>query len=161
MRWYFTALNKYAVFHGRARRREYWMFVLWNAIFGFLLSVLDVMLGTWNMEADRGVISTLYSLAVLVPGIAVTVRRLHDIGKSGWKLLWIPAVFLLATALPDDIHSIPEPSSEWMGFTTLTMILFSVTLIVAVPIWILILLMQDSQPGANRYGPNPKAIQTS
>ena len=78
MHWYFEVLKKYSVFDGRAHRTEYWMFVLVNVIISF---VLEMVLG------DPGVLAVLYSLAVLVPSIAVSVRRLHDIGRSGWWLL--------------------------------------------------------------------------
>ncbi|MFO3795686.1 MAG: DUF805 domain-containing protein [Anaerolineales bacterium] len=86
MKWYIAALKKYAVFNGRARRKEYWMFVLFNIIFSIVAVVLDNLLGTASKDLGYGVIYSLYSLAVLLPGLAVTVRRLHDVGKSGW---WI------------------------------------------------------------------------
>lgn len=78
MGWYLTALRKYAVFTGRARRREYWMFVLVNALVTVGLSILD---------GDDGSLAGLYSLAVFVPSLAVLVRRLHDTNRSGWWLL--------------------------------------------------------------------------
>jgi uncharacterized membrane protein YhaH (DUF805 family) len=81
MEWYLEVLKKYAVFSGRARRKEYWMFFLFNLIIAFSLGFVEVFLGS------PGVIGMLYSLAVLIPGIAVSVRRLHDTGRSGWWLL--------------------------------------------------------------------------
>lgn len=80
MSWYIAVLKKYFVFSGRARRKEYWMFFLFNFIIAIVLGVVDGVLGTM-------IIGMLYSLAVLIPGIAVTFRRLHDIGKSAWWLL--------------------------------------------------------------------------
>ncbi|CAH1596769.1 DUF805 domain-containing protein [Vibrio rotiferianus] len=80
MDWYLAVLKKYAVFNGRARRKEYWMFFLFNLIFSFTLGFVDGFLGTVF-------IGTIYGLAVLIPGIAVTVRRLHDIGRTGWWVL--------------------------------------------------------------------------
>ncbi|HWQ71876.1 MAG TPA: DUF805 domain-containing protein [Desulfitobacteriaceae bacterium] len=79
-----TVLRKYVVFEGRARRKEYWMFVLFNLIFMTAAYLLDSIL-SGNM--GYGLIYTIYSLAVLLPGLAVSVRRLHDIGKSGWFIL--------------------------------------------------------------------------
>lgn len=76
MNWFLGVIQKYAVFSGRARRKEYWMFVLFNFIFAAAASIIDSILGTY-------LISPLYSLAVFVPSLAVSVRRLHDIGKSG------------------------------------------------------------------------------
>lgn len=81
MEWYLKVVRNYAVFTGRARRTEYWMFVLFNILFAALASVLDWILGSWNM------VSGLYGLAMLIPSIAVAVRRLHDINKTGFFLL--------------------------------------------------------------------------
>ncbi len=81
MNWYFAVLKKYAVFSGRARRKEYWMFLLFNIIIFIALGVIEAIVGTYS------VIALFYSLAILLPGLGVTVRRLHDTGKSGWWLL--------------------------------------------------------------------------
>ena len=80
MSWYLQVLKKYAVFSGRARRKEYWYFVLFNTIFSFVLSRIDNLTGTAN------VLQLLYSLAVLLPSLGVSIRRLHDTGRSGWWL---------------------------------------------------------------------------
>ena len=77
MEWYVGVLKKYADFSGRARRKEYWMFFLINIIIGIVLGFLATILKT-------SILSNIYSIAVLIPGIAVCIRRLHDIGKSGW-----------------------------------------------------------------------------
>lgn len=88
MQWYFDVLKKYAVFGGRARRKEFWMFVLFNIIAVLATGLLDRILHTtWNDQARTGIISMIYSWAVLLPGIAVAIRRMHDIGKSGWWVL--------------------------------------------------------------------------
>lgn len=86
MKWYLGVLKKYAVFSGRARRKEYWMFFLFNWIFSVAAVLLDNLIGTANSDSGAGVISIIYSLAVLLPSLAVGIRRLHDLGKSGW---WI------------------------------------------------------------------------
>lgn len=87
MEWYLTVLKKYAVFSGRARRKEYWMFALFNIIASFILGMVDGVLGT-------AILGIIYSLAVLIPSIAVAVRRLHDTDRSGWWLLigFIPLI---------------------------------------------------------------------
>lgn len=97
---YTYALKNYAKFTGRARRREYWMFFLINFVIAFLLGMVDGLLGTFNAEAQVGLLGTLYSLFVLIPSIALSVRRLHDIGRTGWWLLiafipFIGAIVLL------------------------------------------------------------------
>jgi uncharacterized membrane protein YhaH (DUF805 family) len=86
MNWYLTALKKYAVFSGRSRRKEYWMFCLFSVIFTIAAMILDSVLGS-AIGMGYGVIYLLYTLAVFIPSIAVSVRRLHDVGKSGWFLL--------------------------------------------------------------------------
>jgi len=116
---YFQVLKKYAVFAGRARRKEYWMFQLFNAVILVVLFAIDVMTGTLHRGAGLGLLTSLYVLAVLVPSTAVMVRRLHDTDRSGW----------------------------W----------FFISLVPLIgPIVLIVFTAQDSQPGENRYGPNPK-----
>jgi uncharacterized membrane protein YhaH (DUF805 family) len=87
MNWYIEVLKKYAVFSGRARRKEYWIFVLISTIITIVLSVIDVGAGLYDPETGLGLISGLYTLAVFIPSISVGVRRLHDTNRSGWWLL--------------------------------------------------------------------------
>ena len=113
MSWYLEVLKKYAVFSGRARRKEYWMFFLFNIIITFVLSIIEGILGS------PGIISAIYCLAVLIPGLAVFVRRLHDTNRSGW----------------------------WF-FIGLIPLIGAIVL--------LVFMVQDSTPGDNQYGANPK-----
>ncbi|WP_298479390.1 DUF805 domain-containing protein [uncultured Maribacter sp.] len=83
MNWYLKVLKQYADFKGRARRKEYWMFFLFNIIISY--GIMGLALGL--EMPSLSILSSIYSLAVLVPGIAVGVRRMHDVGKSGWFLL--------------------------------------------------------------------------
>jgi len=87
MSWYLGVFKKYATFSGRARRKEFWMFILFNWIFSVVLIGLDNLVGTTFENQSTGIFSALYSLAVMIPGLAVAVRRLHDTGKSGWYVL--------------------------------------------------------------------------
>ncbi|NBB77904.1 MAG: DUF805 domain-containing protein [Verrucomicrobia bacterium] len=87
MNWYLQAFKSYAVFSGRSRRKEYWYFFLFNFIISFVLGFIDGIVGTFSQEAGIGLLGGIYSLAVLIPGIAVSVRRLHDTERSGWWLL--------------------------------------------------------------------------
>lgn len=84
MNWYIAVLKKYAVFDGRAHRTEFWMFALFNIAIAVGLAVIGAIL-------KLGILSTLYSFGVLLPGIGVTVRRLHDTGRPWW---WILAGFI-------------------------------------------------------------------
>ncbi len=81
MEWYLKALRQYADFEGRARRKEYWMFTLFNLIFAILAVVIDGLIGT------GAIIYLFYVLATIIPNLSVSVRRLHDVGKSGWMYL--------------------------------------------------------------------------
>lgn len=92
MHWYFTVLSKYASFAGRARRTEYWMFALVNFIICIVLAIVAAVMGSGSKSAlmiDLVVLG--YCLLILLPSIAVTVRRLHDTGRSGWWF-WIQLV---------------------------------------------------------------------
>src|SRR5690554_355062 len=89
MEWYLKVLRQYSDFNGRARRKEYWMFVLFNMIFAFIAIVLDNLMGLTIGEIGYGPLYGLYALIVLIPGLAVGVRRLHDTGKSGWMMLLV------------------------------------------------------------------------
>ena len=106
MNWYLKVLKQYADFSGRARRKEYWMFVLFNMIFAFFAMILDNILGFAIEGIGYGPLYGLYTLAVLIPGLAVAVRRLHDVGKSGWMILialipLIGAIWLLVLTVTD------------------------------------------------------------
>ncbi|MDF6044139.1 DUF805 domain-containing protein [Streptomyces sp. JH14] len=115
MHWYLDVLKKYAVFSGRARRQEFWMFILFHFIAAIIVVVLDVVLGTSFLIA-------IYSLAVLLPILGVFVRRLHDTGRSGWWLLfWLvplagPITVIVFTCLEgdrsDNAHG-PDPKSAY------------------------------------------------
>jgi len=99
------------------------MFILFNVIFALVLSLIDLGIGLLTLTVfGFGLLSILYALAVFVPGLAVSVRRLHDIGKSGWYY-------------------------------------FIILIPIAGPIWFLVLMCTDSQPGDNQYGPNPKGAK--
>lgn len=94
MEWYLKVLKNYVGFSGRARRKEYWMFTLFNLIAFVIAMVLDNMLGLNFEGIGYGPIYSLYALAVFLPGVAVSIRRLHDTDRSGWWLLlaFIPLI---------------------------------------------------------------------
>lgn len=123
MNHYLTVLKKYAVFSGRATRSEFWFFVLFNLIASLILGVIDGFIGKVGAENSVGVLGSIYSLAVLIPSLAVTARRLHDTNRSGWWIL---------------IGLIP--------------------LIGAI---VLIIFAAMDSTTDNKYGPNPKGMQTA
>ncbi len=118
MDWYIQAWKQFGDFSGRSQRSAYWYFLLFNMVIAFALSFLDGFLG---LAGDLGIgpLYGLYFLAVLIPGLAVSIRRLHDTGRTGWWYLMIFVPFFGAIVL-------------------------------------LVFFCQDSQPGDNQYGPNPK-----
>ena len=105
MNWYIGCWKKFVDFNGRARRQEYWMFVLFSFLASVALQIVDGILGT------AGALAGIYGLAALIPSLAVTVRRLHDTDRSGWMILisLIPIVgaivllvFLCSDSKPGD-----------------------------------------------------------
>lgn len=108
MNWFITALKeKYAEFNGRARRAEYWNFFLYNLIISVVLGVIGGIVGITF-------ISYIYAVAVLVPGVAVAIRRMHDVDKSGWFIL-IPIYNIILVCTPGTIGSNqygPDPKVE-------------------------------------------------
>ncbi len=169
MKWYLMVIKKYSTFTGRSRRKEFWMFVLMNLLFSTLAKLIDQLLGL-NLPGsgfmDGGIINMVYSLFVIVPTLSLTVRRFHDIGKSGWvyfrfmlaaiisTIVWV--VLILMKAMKSGMSLDPEDIDlATMGqFLVPTMIYGLV--ILGIAIWSLVLMVRDSQPGENKYGPNPK-----
>lgn len=88
MKWFTKCLVQYADFKGRARRKEYWMFTLFYCLFYFVVVVIDAAFGVYDDESGWGILSGIFWLGTLIPSLAVSVRRLHDVGKSGWFLLF-------------------------------------------------------------------------
>lgn len=131
MSWYVKVLKQYVDFSGRARRREFWMFTLVNAVIVIVLELIDTALGlgsfggsstggAYSASVHFGLLSSLYSLAVLLPTIAVAVRRLHDTDRTGWWFL--------------------------IGFVP-----------IVGGIVLLVFYVLDGTRGPNRFGPDPKA----
>lgn len=87
MSWYIQAIKNYCNFSGRARRTEYWMFALISAVIVFVLGIIDGIIGI-------KILTNLYSLFIVIPELALSFRRLHDIDKSAWWLLiaFVPVV---------------------------------------------------------------------
>jgi len=123
MKWYLHALRKYAVFEGRARRREYWIFELMNSAIALALFLLAVALGKAGYPYFLS-LPFIYIAATMIPSLSGLIRRLHDTNHSGWWF-WI-------SALP-----------------------------VVGPFILLGMTVTDSDPGENRFGPNPKRQPTT
>lgn len=112
MKWFIKSIYKYAKFSGRAQRKEFWMYTLFHIIFGTILWYTDtterVIIGNYKY----GVLFLFYNLVLLLPTLAVSVRRLHDVGESGWMLLlfvipligflWLLILFLTISSKKDN-----------------------------------------------------------
>lgn len=120
MNWFLAVLKKYATFTGRAQRAEYWFFVLFYILIFIGLTLIDSVTGTLNPWYGFGLLGGLFALAMLIPSIAVGVRRLHDTGRSGWWMLimFIPLVgaiillvFYVLDSAPGDNAYGPNPKT--------------------------------------------------
>jgi uncharacterized membrane protein YhaH (DUF805 family) len=146
MKYYFRAFKKYAVFSGRASRSEFWFFYLFSGLAAFVIGFVCEFVGT-IFGANPNVAASpadLYVLAALLPTWAVIVRRLHDIGATGWWAIVPFAAYVLWFAI--------------LLFTGLGWSFYLVVVPVILLIGLLIALATDSQPGPNRFGPNPKGV---
>jgi len=141
MHYYIDVVKKYAVFNGRTSRKKYWMFILYNAIFAVVAAILDTIFHTPTIGEDSGTINSLYTFAVITPSIAVGVRRLHDINKSGWWML-LPLVglpFFLLMFVHIVLGSFLGTLGVFGGMIT-----------------VIIFYMKKGMPTENKYGPSPK-----
>jgi len=148
-----SVLSKYFKFTERARRSEFWYWCLSVVIAIFIIGVLGEFI-------DMGMVSLLFGLAIFMPGFAVSVRRLHDTGRTGWWLVWFflgfPGLFVMAALMSAGMYlNRSEPSS------TAVMLygLFNIAIFLGMLVYFVVLLVffcQDSQSGPNRYGDNPK-----
>tara|TARA_R110002095_G_scaffold25573_3_gene26184 strand:+ start:1296 stop:1691 length:396 start_codon:yes stop_codon:yes gene_type:complete len=114
MNWYLAVINKYVDFSGRARRKEYWMFFLFNIIISFVVSLLGGLIGGKDGLLTLS-LPSLYTLFIFLPSLAVTVRRLHDTNRSGWWILitlvpFIGALILFVFTILDS-----DPNSNEYG----------------------------------------------
>jgi uncharacterized membrane protein YhaH (DUF805 family) len=121
MRWYFEVLKKYAAFAGRARRKEFWTFLLFHLLILSLLAIIDVATGAVDPSRRFGLLSSLYGLAGLIPLVAVLVRRLHDTNHSGWCSLMgliplvgavVPLIFTVQDSQPSENRYGPNPKLD-------------------------------------------------
>jgi len=154
---YSAVLMKYAVFSGRARRSEYWVWILINVIIGFVLSIIDVFI--WR--GGNAPLSFSYRLVVLLPTICVTCRRLHDTGRSGW---WGLPVFigLISSVVPRSVQVHISTLALPPSLNVASSIIIVLLVFIYLPALGLLIyyLVSDSKPGPNKYGPYPKDVRT-
>ena len=158
-------LKKYADFSGRATRAEYWWWVLATLIVGMAIGSVDAFIASIvDKEWISSPLATIFNLAILLPNLAVSARRLHDIGKSGWWLLvwfvlvvigWIPVVVGLILLL---VGGALKGQFDAGSFVPL-IIGGAITLLLALGLllWIILWMVRQGQGGPNRFGPDPRA----
>jgi uncharacterized membrane protein YhaH (DUF805 family) len=117
--YYFAAFRKYAVFKGRATRSEYWYFTLFNILAVWVFGLIDQVMGTFNFDAGYGPLSAIYTLVMILPGLGVSIRRLHDTGRSGWwfVITIIPIIGLLVFSFFALQDSDPNPNDYGESLT--------------------------------------------
>ena len=145
--WAKRPIQKYADFTGRAPRAEYWWYVLATIVAYVVLMMVERLLGLDTMIGPYGLLTFALMLALLVPGIAVGIRRLHDTNRSGWwMLLMVP--YLISTIL-----AVAAMSSGSMAGLGAAGFLGLIGLVCAVVL--LVFMVLPGTPGANDYGPDP------
>ena len=112
MNYYFAAFRKYAVFKGRSTRSEYWYFTLFNILAVGVFGLIDQLMGRFNFDVGYGPLSAIYTLAMILPSLGVSIRRLHDTGRSGWwfMITIIPVIGLLVFWYFALLDSDPNPN---------------------------------------------------
>ena len=141
MRWYLMALGKYAQFGGRSQRKEFWYFFLFYSLFSIPFGVVDMFL------IGTSILGTIYFLVFLTPSLAVGVRRLHDMGRSGWWMLLYTGIVI------QQLASGIKVSGRGVSGEAVVAIVFVVAAVCAVVL--IVFMVRKSQPGRNRYGPDP------
>jgi uncharacterized membrane protein YhaH (DUF805 family) len=113
MEWYIKVLKNYAGFDGRASRQEYWMFVLFNILISIGISIVSNVLRSIT-KTDQNILGLIYNLAVLVPSIAVAIRRMHDTSRSGWWCIFpiVGLIFAIEAGNPEANKYGPSPNRQ-------------------------------------------------
>ena len=159
-----SCLRQYVGFRGRATRAEYWWWVLGTVAATILLSILDGIIFGFDVDSVS-VFQPLFGLATLLPSLAVTARRLHDIGRTGWwQLVWLAGWFL--GALPFVVMLVVALVSGLSGDFNWGVIIGQVVvgLLISLAIWIGLAVWQiwwlvtQGQAGPNRHGADPRAL---
>ena len=157
MKWFIKGIRNYVNVSGRARRAEYWNFVLFATIFTVVFYLVDLLLfGADVLSGSKlSIFSTLFSLFIFLPNLAVSVRRLHDTDRSGKKLMWyyivvVAWVVLAILCLVIFMANIPDLLGVIMGLGFLGILVWA--------IFFLVWFCTPGTPGDNKYGPDPKAV---
>jgi uncharacterized membrane protein YhaH (DUF805 family) len=155
-----TCFRKYATFSGRARRSEYWYFYLFSILAGFAAGILDaVFVGATGMgetfRTTSGPFAAIVNLALLLPSLAVTVRRMHDTGRSGWLILGFIGYIIVGVVAFIAVAGVSLNGSEPNGAAIAVGAVLALGGL-AFAIFLFVLMVLNGHHGDNKYGPDPK-----
>ncbi|WP_040609784.1 DUF805 domain-containing protein [Pseudooceanicola batsensis] len=169
-----TCFRKYVTFSGRATRPEYWWFILFIILGGIVAGILDgILFGTGSVEtgpgdfsaqSENGPIASLFSLATLLPILAVGWRRMHDTGRSGLYLLY-PILVWVGIGTFASVAGVTGPlmagdfGTAFAGIVGIVMII-SIIIALFSPLIVIWWLTRPTQPGSNQWGPNPHEVSS-
>ena len=144
--WTLLPVKRYAQFSGRSGRAEFWWFTLVSTVAGFAVDGIDRVVGS-----ELGILGLIFTLGLFIPSLAVTVRRLHDIGMSGWWMLAViaPAFFFGMQS------SFAALETEFNGGTAASSSMMSISLLVIACLALAVCLALTGNKGSNRYGIDP------
>ena len=157
-----SCLRQYVGFAGRATRAEYWWWVLGIVVMHILLSTLDGIIFGFEPDSVR-LLDPVFGLATLLPSLAVTARRLHDIGRTGWwQLAWIvlgilgviPLVVAVVLAFLGGVSWAAAIGQALVG------LVISLAIWIGLVVWQIWWLASQGQAGPNRHGADPRALTT-
>jgi len=152
-----SVLTQYVGFSGRARRSEYWYWILATFLLGVVVGIFELAIG---LSSDgSGPVAQILRLALFLPGLAVGFRRLHDTGRSGW---WIGGFYLalfvfIVLSVSMAFGAVATGGEDTTAIASLgVLVIIGLLAIVIYAIALIIFFCQDSEKGPNKYGPNPK-----
>ena len=150
--WALRPIRRYADFTGRAPRAEYWWYVVATTAIGMGLGWVDQLLGA-SMVGEYGPLTLLLNLGLLVPGLAVVVRRLHDIGRSGWWALLSASgyafmIFGLTNSTPE--QTVAAFQEAGTAPVLALVVAWGISMIV-----MLVFMITRGEEGSNKYGRDP------
>jgi uncharacterized membrane protein YhaH (DUF805 family) len=151
--WALRPLKRYADFSGRSPRAEYWWYVLAVGVAGFLFGIVDALLLHGPIYGGLGPLGLLFTVAMMVPGVAVLVRRLHDTERSGWwAVIKIPSYAVILSGY--GFGGIGAKFGQLPGPTLVVAVVLALVW-ACVGLFIFICVVTEGTQGTNCYGPDP------
>lgn len=153
-----VCFHKYADFSGRARRSEFWFFYLFSTLVSLAFSILAIFDAISGLPLFTG-LGALASLAIIIPSISVTIRRLHDTGKSGWHFVFwyvLPWILFIPLVVVSVVGAMSTGDSTASAIAAVSGIGIASLLPLIGVIVMFVFLVSDSTPGENKYGTSPK-----